>query len=596
MKKIFRVNIVLLLICLVSCDDSLLDTKPTTTITETNFFANAKDLETYTNGMYSMIGASINDLSTDNISHYNSGGEMEKLLRGDVNYTNVGGWSWSSLRKINFMLERIDKVNDSEENINHYVGIAKFFRAMFYIDMVKKYSDIPWYEKTLTTDDVDNLYKKKDSRDFVVNKIFEDLDFACKNIFEDGHKTRITKWAALALKTRFALYEASYRKYHKYLNLTDSQKYYDIVVASATEIMGSSRFSISTSNDESEYRKLFTSTTSLNSNSSVILFQDYEKDKRNNNIHVVLDYEYALSRDLVDDFLMKDGTSFRSKLGNDTMMLKSVFVDRDPRLKAIMMQPGFQSPAETKPHRLKPSLGGYCQIKYYPTTEDQISWGKGYTDLPVYRYAEILLSFAEAKAELGSISQTDINNTVNLIRKRVGVADLNLANANANPDSHLAQKNPNVTGANKGVILEIRRERRTEFACEGIRYDDIHRWKLGKLMETKFEGMYIPKLGAYDFTGDGIEDIAILNNEGEKATLLAHLTDEVKEALSYYYLDSEQTTIYLSGGTKGRIMFKSDKNPKTFIEPKYYYRPIPREQMQLNENLTQPLGWESEGK
>ena len=576
-----------------SCDDDFLQEVPSTKITEENYFGNIDDLNTYVNGLYGNVGYDYNDLGTDNIAHHNSGGEMEKLLRGDINHTNIGGWSWSGLRKINFFMENYTKVKAEAADVNHYVGIVRFFRAWFYFNKVKKYGDVPWYDTVLTTKSED-LYKGRDPRTLVMDKIFEDLDFAVKNIKTGGHKTKINKWVAHALRMRIALFEGSYRKYHTYLGLNNSVDFFNKAVESAQAIIGSGNYSIpSGSDDGSVYKTLFSS-FDLSSNSDVILFLDFDKDKRKNNLHTVLDYEYSLSRNFVDTYLMKDGTPFTSVSGNATKTLNQIFENRDPRIKVTVMQPGFTSPDESAPHRLKPTLGGYNQLKFYPTTEDQISWNKAYTDIPVFRYAEVLISLAEAKAELGSITQGDVDATINKVRARIAMAPLNLTTANSTPDPVLVSRYSNVSGANKGVLLEIRRERRVEFACEGFRYDDIKRWKAGKLLETKYQGMYYPALGAMDVTGDGVPDIAILESAG-KTEPLAGLSDAVKAALSLFYLkdsDGNPTSIYLENGTSGRIMFTTDKaSPKVFKDPQYYYRPLPREQVQLNENLKQLFGW-----
>ncbi|ULT28356.1 RagB/SusD family nutrient uptake outer membrane protein [Sphingobacterium sp. E70] len=154
------------------------------------------------------------------------------------------------------------------------------------------------------------------------------------------------------------------------------------------------------------------------------------------------------------------------------------------------------------------------QVKFYPRDPAlRGGWELNYTDLPIMRYAEVLLINAEAKAELGKLTQTDIDATVNKIRARVGMPALNLAAANATPDAYLANQYSLVTGANKGVLLEIRRERRVELACEGFRFDDLYRWKSGNILAKAPGGMYIPKLGLIDVSGDGVGDIIILKKE-----------------------------------------------------------------------------------
>ncbi|MNK68006.1 SusD family protein [compost metagenome] len=206
------------------------------------------------------------------------------------------------------------------------------------------------------------------------------------------------------------------------------------------------------------------------------------------------------------------------------------------------------------------------------------------------RYAEVLLINAEAKAELGTLTQADLDVTVNVLRRRVGVPALQLATANTQVDPVLAARYPNAQGANKGALLEIRRERRVELACEGFRFNDVLRWKTGDLLAVAPHGIYVPALGAMDITGDGNPDIAILENE--KATgPIDQLPEAVKTKLVKYYLDGG--AFYLSNGTSGYIMMTVDqKNKRSFIAPKYYYKPIPLGQITLNPNLKQVFGWD----
>jgi len=157
---------------------------------------------------------------------------------------------------------------------------------------------------------------------------------------------------------------------------------------------------------------------------------------------------------------------------------------------------------------------------------------------------------------------------------------LNMAAANSAPDAYLSAKYPAVSGAaNWGVLLEIRRERRVELACEGFRFDDLYRWKAGD----------VPALGALDVTGDGQPDIAMLQN-GDESPLSA-LPANVRDALTKYNINTG--SFYLQHGTFGRVMFNDDRTdrPRSFDESKHYHFPIPLEQTVLNPNLRQPAGW-----
>lgn len=138
-----------------------------------------------------------------------------------------------------------------------------------------------------------------------------------------------------------------------------------------------------------------------------------------------------------------------------------------------------------------------------------------YADLPVIRYAEVLLMYAEAKAELGTLTQEDLDKTINVIRDRVEMPHATLAEWMSKIDPVQANRYVNVSSAQKGAVLEIRRERRIELACEGFRYDDLMRWGCGKLMEKAPEGMYVDKLGYIDITGDGQPDYALVKTQAE---------------------------------------------------------------------------------
>jgi hypothetical protein len=306
-------------------------------------------------------------------------------------------------------------------------------------------------------------------------------------------------------------------------------------------------------------------------------------------------WQWSLSRSLMESFLMTDGTPFTQVSGYDKKAYSDIFKDRDPRLAETFVYPGYSQTNDTAAYIPKPNLGGYDQLKFYPRDPSlREGWEFNYTVLPIFRYAEVLLNYAEAKAELGEILQADLDLSINKIRTRAEMPSINLAFANSTIDPALASYYPNVNGTNKGIILEIRRERRVELACEGRRFDDLNRWYAGKRFEDAQEGMYIPALGALDVTGDDIPDIAILANPNDESPI-AGLPENIRKSLSKFYLkDSNGTenSFYLKNGNSGHILFTSDKNlGRQFIEPQYYYRPIPQTQTQLNPNLVQPFGW-----
>lgn len=586
---------IVLLVIFVSCRKDFLQRTPTTSLTKEKFFNTPADLETYTNGFYSLIGPSWDDVYSDNISIYTGGSEVDNLIRGGITPVTVGGWNnWGTLRRINYMLENVSKTTGDQAAIKHYIGVARFFRANFYYAMIKRYGDVPWYSTTLGTNDEELLYKAKDPRELVVDSVMSDLEYAVANIQPARtNNTLVTKWVALTLQAKIALHEGTYRMFHDELGLQNSaSKFLQMAATASQQIMDQGGFTIyTTGKGEEDFRALFSS-NSLSANKEVIFLNKNSKEEGvANNTHVVLDWQWALSASLANEFLMKDGTPFTSTPGYDTKTFVQVFQDRDPRMKETIMPPGFSTTPGGTPYLIKPNFGGYLQIKFYPRDPAlRGGWVLNYTDLPIYRYAEVLLINAEAKAALGTITQSDLDKTINLLRKRVNMPDLNLNNANANPDSYLATQYPNVSGVNKGVMLEIRRERRVELACEGKRFDDLYRWKAGSLLGKNSKGMYVPALGGLDVTGDGKEDIAILEAKGMEGPI-ANLPVDIKNNIVKYYISDGN--FYLSNTTSGNILFERDrKQPRNFIEPKYYYFPIPLEQTILNKKLTQPKGWE----
>lgn len=578
-----------------ACNDSFMDRFPETSISEKLFFKSVKDLETYTNGMYGYLGSSYSDVPSDN-ALYAEDADIYAKMRGEVNPSNdnVPRWgsNWGSIRSVNFMLQRTKNVIGDKTAINHYIGMAHMFRAHLYYNMVKRYSDVPWYNTDLQTADTTLLYKKQDPRSLVVDSIMADLDFAVKNMKDVNSKTIISRDVALSLQARIALHEGTFRKYHPELELKDGDRFLEIAAKAAKALIDSKKYSLSKAEQDGlkAYESLFCS-LDLTKNPEMILVADYDKSLgRFHNAQTVFDYNYGLSRDLMEDYLVLDGNetkTFQSVPGYDKKTILEIFENRDPRFEQTFMKPGYVRANSTIMNRVKLTLGGYAQKKFDPRTYDQISWNASYTDLPIIRYAEILLIYAEAKAELGKLTQNDIDLSINLIRERAGVPAASLSNWLSQVDPVQEQRYSNVQSAQKGAVLEIRRERRIELACEGFRYNDLMRWKNGKLLEKVPEGSYIPGYGVYDITGDSQPDIAIVATKADADKIPAE--DKEKYKLTVYVL--EGNTIELTGGNKGYIRLVAQVNKWKFEEPKYYYQPISDKDITINPNLFQNKYW-----
>ncbi|MDX1364162.1 MAG: RagB/SusD family nutrient uptake outer membrane protein [Arenibacter latericius] len=575
-----------------SCEKDFLDRVPKTDITADGFFNSVSDLEVYTNGFYDYFGASTRDLSTDDQTRHSEGDGLNSLLKGNLTLSNASNWGgWGTLRNINYFLENYDNNGVSETaspaEINHHLAFARFSRARWYMGKIKDYGMVPWIDKPLSVDS-EELFKTQDSRDFVVGKIIEDLEFAIANLRESAdNKSEITKWSALAEMSRFALYEGTFRKYHDYAQLGDADLYLNKSASASQEIIDSGKFSIWSNGDTNTAYNEFFIQDNYNGNSEVIQSIEYSYSDPRRTHGVVVYFYWGLSKNLADSYLMTDGTRFTDIPNFDKKGFVEVFENRDPRMAQTFTYPGYVFPQTENDYLIVPTYGGYTQQKFLHNDKDETLWDSQ-NDLAVYRYAEVLLNHAEAKAELGTLTQEDIDVTINPIRGRVGMPGLNLEDANANPDPIQIAQYPNVSGQHMGAILEIRRERRVELACEGFRRGDMVRWKNGPTLAQPQVGMYVPGFGGIDVTGDGISDIAILNSPSETGPIDG--LSNAAELVKYYVSDG---SFYLTEGDSGFIAMTGDvTQPKSFIEPKYYYYPMGINDLLINPNLKQVPYWE----
>jgi len=598
MKKYINYLFILNIFLIASCDEEFMDRYPQTSISPEEFFKTEQDLELYINGLLLLPGTFQyqSDQSSDNLATTGAV-EIKNIMTGSPTSQNItDGWDWERLRNINYFLENSSKADASMEAVQHYEGIARYYRAIFYSEMVQRYSDVPWYDQLLSPTD-DDLYKGRDSRETVVDGIMQDLEFASQHVKADVASGTPGNWSVKVFYARFALYEGTYRKYHEELGLQNSA---EIFLTKASEIskgiMDSGNFSLyNTGNPSNDYKAIFSS-QDLTGNPEVILFNAYDinKDRSSDvNTGVFGTYEQSPARDLVQSYLMADGSSFTDNPGYEKFTYVEEFKDRDPRLYQTLVYPGWIREPESSAYipMLNRNFTGYYQHKGYSNTIDNIELGG--LDFPVYRYAEVLLTYAEAKAELGTLTQADLDASLNLLRNRVGMPPLILNQANAQPDPFLMQKYPKVSGPMAGSLLEIRRERRVELAVEGYRFDDLMRYGAGKLLENIPEGMYFPGLGKHDLTGDGVPDILLVNQGTDIPEDNSKEKNELGELLIYYKTGTidDNVTVYLENGESGGTMV-TETSPRDFIEPKYYYRPIPVQQVALNPNLEQIFGWE----
>ncbi len=472
-------------------------------------------------------------------------------------------WDWSQLSRINFLLENIDNCTDSL-SVVRYGSEARFFRGLFYFEMARRYQNIPWYEDTFSANDSKMLHKAPDPMYYVIDKAIDDFRAAAEGLSDnvDDLPVRVNKWVALGFLARTALYEGTFLKYS---GEADWQDYLETAADACTQIMQSGRFSVyraSTWNDDNAYRRLFTMETIPSS--EALLIQIFDGTNLSNNIgEIYSSSRLGATRRFVNHFQTISGNGIWTRAGYATQLYQTEGSSRDPRLRQILLFPGCTeiSDGSTITNMLT-SLTGYQPIKYRYSANGAAAS----SCFPIMRYPEILLSYAEAKAELGTLTQEDLDASVNLIRNRVGMPGVNLASANALADPLLSRYYPNVDqGANKGVILEIRRERTIELCLEGHRLWDILRWHEGAQLGNRsaaLTGIYFSTPGLIDIDGDGQVDFELYLNTPLQST---YPTLKIGE------------DVVLSEGVYGYVTAHSDETlpEDPWSEDRDYFWPIP---------------------
>lgn len=578
MKAINKIIILGMAVALFnSCDLTLL---PENAVTPENYFQNKSDLELWTNQFYTLLDEPDASAGTNADDMIDKG--MGQVIEGTRSAASETGWSWTKLRHINYFLQHSSNCDD-ETARNQYNGVAQFFRAYFYFVKVRRYGDVPWYDQVLGSEDQELLVKARDSREFVMNQVLKDFQDAATSLptkSTETRNTRVTKWAALAFASQAALYEGTYRKYH---GLDNYEKYLEIAASTARQFIDESGFSLYKEGTE-PYRDMFCADNAKTTEVVLARAYNFEGLQLSHSVQFsIANLQMGFTRRFMNHYLMADGTRFTDKQGYETMFYTDEVKNRDPRLQQTVLCPNYIQKGETTV--IANDLTAYCGYRpiKFVGTKDHDGAAKSTSDWPLMRAAEVYLNYAEAKAELGTLKQEDLDISINKIRERAKMPDLNLTDANSNPDPYLAACYPNVEqGTNKGVILEIRRERTIELVMEGLRQWDLFRWKEGKQMfnhYVPYYGIYVPGVGTYDMDGDGKPDLEIYE------TTATSQCDNKKK------LDKD---IYLSNGTSGYIIgFPKVTYGKDWKEERDYLWPIPADQRVLTQGiLTQNPGWE----
>jgi len=462
-----------------------LDLSPKAEISDATFWITANDFELATNSFYiNLDGPGYEDTWSD----IAFGWEPSAISNGSqVVPDNSDVWdkSYRQIRAANKIIAQAT-ASTLGDKINQSVGEARFFRAYYYYKMYRLFGGVPLIKDVITPEDAE-LKAPRATREATADFIIADLDAAISSLGLKGTVTtgRITKGAAQALKARVSLFEGTYRKFH---NAGDANSMLDKAISAANDVMTSGKYELFAGKGADSYRYLF---IEEGDNSSESIF-----DRRYHRQVATTDFGYwwayetsAPTKKLADMYLCNDGLPIdKSPLFKGYTSFTSEFESRDSRMAQTLITPGIKvlrpeypiNARENWPDR-NPNVG-YMPYKFI--SEDvygNSNWGQHQFDWHIIRYAEVLLTYAEAVYEKnGSISDADLDKSINLLRTRVGMPKLT---------------NAFVTTNGLNMRTEIRRERTIELAFEQFRYDDLRRWKTAETeLPTDVKGVQFTNL------------------------------------------------------------------------------------------------------
>lgn len=404
-------------------------------------------------------------------------------------------WNFAWVRKANVMIDRITNLMPdilTDEQYNHWTGVGRFFRALEYARLVNVFGDVPYYDTEVQNTDKDGLYKDRTPRNEVMDAVFNDFEYALQNVRLNDGGQYVNRYVVAAMASRWALFEASWQKYY-YKNNERAKKFFDQAVTAAEMVMNSGKYGI-----VEDFRKLFGSTDLTNSK-DCILYRKY--DAGQNVTHSIASTcnmndptDVGPNLDLIKAFICTDGKDWQtSSMENvDDFTLSNLIKTRDSRFEASFYTKPTPRSKSSYLYVTKfiPRSGlSYIESGGSPAAEFQSE--KNVTGYPVLRYAEVLLNWIEAKAELATlggaeVSQSDIDISINQIRKRPVADEAKALGVTMTAEMKLdaLPQDPHRDPTVPALLWEIRRERRMEFAFEFSRIIDLRRWKKLEYMDT----------------------------------------------------------------------------------------------------------------
>ncbi len=547
MKKIFKIAISLVsAAALFGCDDYL-DRDSLTVFDDNNYWSSENNVRLFVNGAY---GTYFNGYS-DNWGQvyapgvYSSGeysddrtttGTQANILlsvpadnwyRAELGYRGYwlarrgsNPWNYGYIRKWNLLIARLEDMKSSnildDEAYAHWMGVARVLRGFEYSRFVESFGDIPYYDHEITDMESDEEYGARTPRTEVMDHVLDDFQYAMDNVRTDDGTDYINRDVVATVASRCLLFEGTWYIYHKNdaalqtCSNTDSyaQKFLQKAMEFAQVTIDSGKYSFDT-----DFRTLFGSlyTTLTGTAGEVILYRTYNKDVYSSIQHCIASYSNGSESQTCSGnlstlkaWICQDGQPYSSSTVENVQSwrLQDMVVTRDPRFEATF----WDEPKNS-------ATGLYCEkfidregVTYsyngetLPTQYGSCTNENGF---PCIRYAETVLNWLEAKAELAdkfggtAVTQSDIDKSINAIRSRplddtaIGkgvkqTAALELANLPDDPErtgsAQQATLGYKTTGAVSPLLWEIRRERRMEFFLEQVRVRDIRRWGQLELM------------------------------------------------------------------------------------------------------------------
>lgn len=572
---------------LASCTKNL-EQRPVSTADGAAVFGSEDGLKLYTSSFYNILPDINTPFRTDcSLSDYGAINAVPTFISpGAFNSRLSTGWTWTDLRNINYFIVNCNNPAVQQSIRENYIGLARFFRAYFYFEKVKRFGDVPWYNTPLNANDTVNLYKGRDSRTLIMDSVVADLDYAAEHITatDDATRSLITKWVVLGFKSRVCLFEGTFRKYQTTYNLqSTANAFLQKAADAARQVIASGKFSLNTSGGNMAYRNLFISAGPVTSEVMLADVTSASLAKYNDANWYFTSATYGVrfnfTRTFINTYLKLDGTPFTDNDAYKTTLFVDEVKNRDLRLQQTIRTGNYTRVSSGKTVAAPPVFSytytGYQPIKWCLDDMYYDAGALNTNSVCLMRYAEMLLNLAEAKAELGTLTTEDWTATIGALRARAGITG-GLTTLPTTVDPYL-QSNyfKDVTDP---AIMEIRRERGIELTLEGFRFADLTRWKHGELLLQAWNGMYVPSLDTpMDLNGDGVMDVYF------------YKTAPASQVSTITYINVSADPQRLTNGTSGELLWLNNI-PRVWDDYRYLY-PIPYSDYQLNTKLGQNEGW-----